>query len=103
NPSPARHMTPDFLRNIDYLIVNEIEALQIAQNLGVVGSDPAYLAEVIAKIGQLSCIITLEARGSVAAGGGAVYAVPTLPVEAVDATGAGDTFCGIFAACLLRG
>ena len=34
---------------------------------------------------------------------GAVYTVPALPVEVVDSTGAGDAFCGVFAACLQAG
>jgi len=103
NPSPARHMTAERLRNIDYLIVNEIESHQIAQNFGMKDTDPGRLAQAIAQLGKLTCIITLEARGSVAAKDGVIYKVPTLDLKAVDATGAGDAFCGIFAACLQRG
>ncbi len=103
NPSPARNLPPEELRNIDYLIVNEIEALQLAHNLGIVGSDAPYLAREIARMGNLACIITLEDKGAVATRGEVVYMVPALSVEAVDTTGAGDTFCGIFAACLQAG
>ncbi|MFH1158158.1 MAG: ribokinase [Pseudomonadota bacterium] len=100
NASPAGNLEPEELKNIDYLIVNEIEAAQLARNLGIQGNDPRLLAGLIAQKGALSCIITLDAKGSVAARGRDLYAVAPLPVEAVDTTGAGDTFCGIFAACL---
>lgn len=103
NPSPARNLPPEALKNIDYLIVNEIEALQLAHNLGIVGSDPVYLAKNIAQMGNLACIITLEDKGAVATRGTVVYIVPALPIEVVDSTGAGDAFCGIFAACLQAG
>jgi len=100
NASPAGILPSEELKNIDYLIVNEIEAVQIAQNLGITGNDPRLLAGAIAQKGDLTCIVTLEAKGSVAARGRDLYAVAPLPVEAVDTTGAGDVFCGIFAACL---
>jgi len=103
NPSPAADIPGESLKNIDYLIANEIEALQLAQSLGVTGTDPRHIAKSIAQMGELACIITLEDKGSVAAKGDVVYAVPALQVEAVDTTGAGDAFCGIFASCLQAG
>jgi ribokinase len=96
-------MPPEALKNIDYLIVNEVEAQQLAQNFGIAGTDPRVIAKTIAEKGKLTCIITLESKGSVAARGNDLYVMATLPVEAVDTTGAGDAFCGIFAACLQAG
>jgi ribokinase len=103
NPSPAGNIPGECLKNIDYLIVNEIEAQQLAQNLGVAGTDPRQIARSIAQMGKLACIITMEDKGSIAARGDALYAVPALQVEVMDTTGAGDAFCGIFAACLQAG
>ncbi len=34
---------------------------------------------------------------------GAVAAIPTTPTPLVDPTGAGDSFCGAYAACRLQG
>lgn len=102
NASPAHSLPREALKNVDYLIVNEIEALQLAHGLGITGTDPRHLARELAALGPLTCIITLEARGCVAARGSDVYAQETLQVEVVDTTGAGDAFCGIFASCLLK-
>jgi ribokinase len=103
NASPAGNITREGLKNIDYLIVNEVEAHQFAQNLGVAETDPRLIAKAIAQMGKLTCIITLESKGSVAVRGDETYVVGTLKIEAVDTTGAGDTFCGVFAACLQAG
>ncbi len=103
NASPAAQLAPETLQTIDYLIVNEIEAQQLAHGLGIKEADPAKLAPMIAHNGTLTCIITLESKGSVAAHGKEIYSVGALPVDAVDTTGAGDAFCGIFAACLQKG
>jgi len=103
NASPAGQIPPEILNNLTYLIVNEIEALQIAAGVGIADTDPRLMAAQLAAKGALTCIITMEDRGSVAARGGALYAQAALPVEVVDSTGAGDAFCGIFAACLQAG
>jgi ribokinase len=104
NASPAAPIPQEVLKSISYLIVNEIEAVQIAHALGIKDTDPRLMAPQIALLGGgLTCIITMEARGSVAARGREVWAQEALPVEVVDTTGAGDAFCGIFAACLQMG
>ncbi len=103
NASPSENLALENLKNIDYLVVNEIESLQLARTLGIDQTDPSILARAIAKKGALVCVITLEDKGAVAAHGENLYVIAALPVEAVDTTGAGDAFCGIFAACLQAG
>lgn len=103
NASPAHSLPRDVLKDVDYLIVNEIEGLQLAHSLGIRGIDLNMIARELAALGPLTCIITIEDKGCIAAQGGAVYAQAALPVEVVDTTGAGDAFCGIFAAGLLKG
>ena len=102
NAAPAAQIAPETLGTVDYLIVNEIEAQQLAQGLGLSEADPLKLAPLVAAKGDLTCIITMESKGSVAARGTDVYTVGALPVDVVDTTGAGDAFCGIFAACLQK-
>lgn len=103
NASPAHSLPRGVLKDVDYLIVNELEAQQLAHSLGIEGNDPRLLARGLAALGPLTCIITLEAHGCVAARGNDIFAQETLQVEVVDTTGAGDAFCGIFASCLLKG
>jgi ribokinase len=103
NASPGENVTADALKNVDYLIANEIESQQMAQSLGITDTDPRHLAKTIAQKGNLTCIITLEDRGSVAARGNDLYNISAMKVDVIDTTGAGDAFCGIFAACLQAG
>jgi len=103
NPSPAENLPKASLKNIDFLIVNEVEAIQLAENFKLENKDPNFLAKAISKMGDLFCIITLEDKGAIAAKGDVLYMIPTLKVEPIDTTGAGDCFCGVFAACLQEG
>ncbi len=104
NASPAHTLPRDMIACVDYLIVNEIEALQVAAGLGISAKDVLDLARQLATLAaNITVIITLEARGSVAARGDKIWATQALKVEAVDTTGAGDAFCGIFAAGLQAG
>jgi ribokinase len=79
NPAPFRALPAD-LMEADWLVPNESEATQI--------DAPADRT-----------IVTLGARG-VRFGG---EVLPSIPVRAVDTTGAGDCFCGVFAAGLAEG
>jgi ribokinase len=64
------------------------------------------LAQVLAKEGDLTCIITMGPDGVVAVspdGTGLKIDALKLGEAAIDTTGAGDCFCGTFAACLHEG
>jgi ribokinase len=84
----------ELLPAVDVLIVNEHEALDIA---GVVDLDAAVDA-VASRVGAL--VVTLGREGSLVVCGSERAEVPPFAAEAVDTTGAGDTFCGMFAATL---
>jgi ribokinase len=103
NASPAGAIPKEALPNIDYLIVNEIEAQQLAASVGIAEKEPAKIAAKIAAAGKHACIITLASKGAVAATKEGLYRIGALNVKVVDTTGAGDAFCGIFAASLLAG
>jgi ribokinase len=97
-------LTQEVLQTVDYLIVNEVESLQLAQGLGIRDTDPRLLAvEIAALSDHLTCLITMEAKGCVAAKAKTLWHQEALAVDVVDSTGAGDAFCGIFAACLQAG
>ena len=94
NAAPIRDVPLELLELIDILIVNEHEAASIAN-----GRDLPDLARVVPLV-----IVTLGARGAIAYRADAREVHVGAPrVVAVDATGAGDTFCGALAAALAEG
>lgn len=96
NNAPAKKIKPEILALIDYLIVNETEASFMAEeNI----SDFAAAAQIGKKLERQVCrgvVITLGEKGSVAVASGNVYYCHPCHVEAVDATGAGDSYIGAF-------
>lgn len=48
-------------------------------------------------------ILTLNKDGSIILNSGKVFEVPTIPVKAVDSTGAGDAYCGAYLAEFIKG
>ncbi|WP_105567741.1 ribokinase [Microbacterium halophytorum] len=99
-PSEAltdRETAARILPKVDVLIVNEHELLDVA---GLEDREQAIRA-LAAQVPAL--VVTLGAAGSVVVLGDERVEVPAFPVAPVDTTGAGDTFCGVFAAHLSRG
>ncbi len=83
------------LPHVDLLVLNEIEAGQLAE----------ALATPVEQIPVPNMLITLGARGAVwrEQATGVVTEVAAFPVEAVDTTGAGDCFIGYVLAGLDQG
>lgn len=103
NLAPAYQISQKALEHVDYLIVNESEAQAIAALVGIGASqDYMVLARVLAAKSGHACIITLEEKGAIAfEADGKGWRVPALKLdEVVDTTGAGDCFCGTFAAAI---
>jgi ribokinase len=103
NPAPALALPESLLRGLAYLVPNEGEAALLG---GLEISDVPSAQAAAARLrsaGAACVIVTLGARGVVAASdmGGAAW--PALPVAAIDTTGAGDAFVGAFAVAQSRG
>jgi ribokinase len=97
NPSPPRALPPEVLAACDPLIVNEHEARVVAGGAGL-GGTPEEWARALLALGPRSVVVTLGAAGAVVAEGtDAPVRVPSVKVEAVDTTGAGDAFTAALA------
>jgi ribokinase len=96
NPSPPRELPPDVLAACDPLIVNEHEARVV---LGAdAGETPEQWAEALLALGPRSVVVTLGEEGALVADAtGTVARVPSMKVNAVDTTGAGDSFTAALA------
>ncbi|WP_086729633.1 ribokinase [Streptomyces carpinensis] len=101
NPSPPRPLPEELLRACDPLIVNEHEAKVILAGAGEsgsgVGEDLEDWARALLALGPRSVVVTLGAQGALVASAEGVVRVPSVKVEAVDTTGAGDAFTAALA------
>ena len=97
NPAPIQYGYEAIWPFVDCAILNEVESEDLAGS-----ADPAIAARRLLERGVSRVIVTLGARGALVAEDGSTRELPAEPVEAVDTTGAGDVFCGVFAAGLAR-
>ena len=103
NLAPALPVEEAALRQVDVLILNEHEASQLCTHIGLAPGSPAKLAGPISRLLGTTVIVTLGPDGAVGAKGDQIWQVPSMPVKAVDTTGAGDCFVGVLAAAMDRG
>ncbi len=104
NPAPAQGPLPsDWYAWIDYLILNESEAAALS-GLAVQSLKTAKAAAMrLFELDAGKVILTLGEHGALLADAQGCTHFPAAAVQAVDATAAGDTFVGAFAAALVRG
>ncbi|MGW2567061.1 ribokinase [Streptomyces sp. NPDC001537] len=97
NPSPPRQLPPEVLAACDPLIVNEHEA-KVVLGDACVSERPEDWARLLLAKGPRSVVVTLGAEGALVASSSAgVTRVPSVKVDAVDTTGAGDAFTAALA------
>ncbi|TGN72552.1 ribokinase [Streptomyces bauhiniae] len=99
NPSPPRPLPAEVLAACDPLVVNEHEARVLLGDgeTGGTGDDPAGWARRLLALGPRSVVVTLGAKGALVCDASGVRAVPSVAVDAVDTTGAGDAFTAALA------
>lgn len=98
NPAPARALPAELLSLRPILLPNGREAEQLTAE-----AEPQAAAERLATVTGQPVVVTLGERGALLHAAGEATNLPALAIEAVDTTGAGDTFAGAFAAEIARG
>ena len=102
NPAPGRVLDPDLLGLVDVLVPNETE-LGIVAGASLPESVEAADRAALSIEGPGAVVVTLGADGALVAANGATEHIPAPRVQAVDPTGAGDSFCAGLADALVRG
>ena len=101
NPAPAQALPADLARQVTWLLPNESEAAILA---GLAhGADTAASASRLTEQGFDNVIVTLGECGVVLASSGGVQHFAAQPAQAIDTTGAGDTFAAAFAVATSEG
>ncbi|HUG15839.1 MAG TPA: ribokinase [Thermomicrobiales bacterium] len=102
NPAPVHDVTDELLAAADILCANEIEAIALSGADSTTSHDPRWLADALARDGR-TVVITLGSRGAAYVEDGAYGAIAPPRIDAIDATGAGDSFCAALGLSLGEG
>lgn len=94
NPAPYREVKAEILEKATYLVPNESECKLLYPELSIEDAVAKYPNKLI---------VTMGSEGVFFNDGKESHLVPTFKVEAVDTTGAGDTFIGGFSTGIANG
>lgn len=103
NAAPAEKVSDDFMKNCDIIVVNEVEAAfylgqeitnQSVAEQGAAALAEKYSADIIMTLGKLGAVVCENRKTSF---------VPSKKVNAIETTGAGDSFIGATGYALIQG
>ncbi len=103
NPAPARAADPEMLTHVDILTPNASEArllLGLPPDADVAAEE---LARRLLDYGVGSVVVTQGERGALIVDDSDATHIPAIPIQAVDVTGAGDSFNAALAVSLGAG
>ena len=104
NTAPAAAVPMDAAAACHMLVMNEIEAVMLAEVSDRGGNDPVAAARACSRDWGVTTVVTLGADGARAfTAPGEAWRIGALAVEVVDTTAAGDAFVGVLAAALDAG
>lgn len=95
NPSAMREGYAGLLAGVDLLVLNAVEATQLAGD-----GAPSALAARLRASGPSMVVITLGGDGALGLGPGGEVILPAGPAIVCDSTGAGDCYLAVLAAAL---
>lgn len=98
NAAPVVEMSNQSLSMIDVLIVNEVEAGQmLGKNMKTIEDVTKHIKDLKRRYNQ-KVIVTLGSQGCIFVDDEQIDHISAPQVEVINTTGAGDCFCGSFAA-----
>ena len=100
NPAPYHEVPSTAFKDIDFFIPNEHELEYFTPNIK---GDFKERAEYLIKQGIKRVIVTLGEKGSLYVDEKQSFTVAPHKVNAIDTTGAGDSYCGAFLTALSEG
>ncbi|HOU15047.1 MAG TPA: ribokinase [Anaerolineae bacterium] len=103
NYAPALPFDATQLNKVSIVIANEVEAAALTGIFVADRTSAEAAAQKLRELGAQTAIITLGEAGSVVATGEEVQHIPAFPVEPLDTTAAGDTYCGCLVVALAEG
>ncbi|HAN61287.1 MAG TPA: ribokinase [Gammaproteobacteria bacterium] len=101
NLAPATHVPNALLNHVDWLVVNEVEAAFLASSPQQ--EDITHIAEQLADSHHFNVVVTQGPGSVIAVVDAQILTFPAPAIQAVDTTGAGDTFVGYLAAGIAQG
>lgn len=92
NPAPVRPLPASVLKLVDVLTPNETEAKVLTGRSPAQAAQPEDLGRDLIRAGVKSIVMTLGERGALVVTDSVCQHVPSIKVQALDTTGAGDAF-----------
>ena len=103
NTAPARKLPESLLKKLDIVTPNEIEAGILTDTKVETSEDAEKAAQILMNSGVKNVVVTMGKHGVFVMTPDRKEMIPSMPVKAIDTTGAGDAFNGGFVTALAEG